>query len=221
MVKDFRHLAHWGRVTHICVGNLTTIGSCNGFRDIVNWTQRTNFDHIAIEMHIFPFKKTHLKISSGNGGHFVSASMSWSSGCCSQLLDTKHTLSKMDRYDISSNSSLHVLVRFDSESRHSLAMPTQWGRGSTRVGRTEPQTLGTLRVKIDLDRDGGRYGWNQCHGNYPLIYNSANGIYMSIYLHTCMSFMHLPEGKGLNSVYCQSTFQDEHTHFRNEKTCTR
>ena len=47
------YLTHWGRVTHICVGNLTTIGSDNGLPpgrrqaiiwtkcwNIVNWTPR-------------------------------------------------------------------------------------------------------------------------------------------------------------------------------------
>ena len=39
------HLTHWGRVTHICVRDLTTIGSDNGLNqcsNIVNWTFRTN-----------------------------------------------------------------------------------------------------------------------------------------------------------------------------------
>ena len=35
-------LTHWGRVTHICVSNLTTIGSCNGLspeqRQAIIWT---------------------------------------------------------------------------------------------------------------------------------------------------------------------------------------
>ena len=46
-------LTHWGRVTHICVGNLTIIGSDNGLSapshylnqcwNIVNWTLRNKF----------------------------------------------------------------------------------------------------------------------------------------------------------------------------------
>ena len=36
------HLTHWGRVTHICVGNLITIGSDNGLspgrRQAIIWT---------------------------------------------------------------------------------------------------------------------------------------------------------------------------------------
>ena len=34
-------LTHWGRVTHICVDNLSIIGSDNG-SNIVNWTLRNN-----------------------------------------------------------------------------------------------------------------------------------------------------------------------------------
>ena len=35
----------------------------------------TNFSEILIEIYTFSFKKIHLKISSSNGGHFISASM--------------------------------------------------------------------------------------------------------------------------------------------------
>ena len=69
---------HWGRVTHICVGNLTIIGSDNGLspirRQAIIWTNAgilsighlgTNFSEILIEIHTFSFKKMHLKRSSG------------------------------------------------------------------------------------------------------------------------------------------------------------
>ena len=70
-------LTHWGRVTHICVGNLTIIGSDNGLspgrRQAIIWTNagilligpwETNFSEILISIHTFSFKKIHLKISS-------------------------------------------------------------------------------------------------------------------------------------------------------------
>ena len=72
-------LTHWGRVTHICVSKLPTIGSDNGLspgrRQAIIWTNpgilligplETNFSEIFIEIHIFSFKKMHLKMSSGN-----------------------------------------------------------------------------------------------------------------------------------------------------------
>ena len=70
-------LTHWGRVTHICVGNLTTIGSDNGLspdrRQAIIWTNAgllligplgTNFNEILIEILTFSFKKMRLKVSS-------------------------------------------------------------------------------------------------------------------------------------------------------------
>ena len=68
---------HWGRVTHIGVGNLSIIASDNGLspsrRQAIIWTNagilltgplRTNFSEILIEIHSFSFKKMHLKRSS-------------------------------------------------------------------------------------------------------------------------------------------------------------
>ena len=70
-------LTHWGRVTHICVVKLTIIGSDNGLspgrRQAIIWTNDgilliwplgTNFIEILIEIHSFPFKKMHLKMSA-------------------------------------------------------------------------------------------------------------------------------------------------------------
>ena len=68
---------HWGRVTHICVGNLTIIGPDNGLspgrRLAIIWTNAgmllieplgTAFSEISIEIITFSFKKIHLKMSS-------------------------------------------------------------------------------------------------------------------------------------------------------------
>ena len=63
-------LTHWGRVTHICVGKLTIIGR----RQAIIWTNAgvlligplgTNFGEILTGIQTFPFKKMHLKMSSG------------------------------------------------------------------------------------------------------------------------------------------------------------
>ena len=69
-------LTHWGRATHICVSKLTIIGSDNGLspgrRQAITWTNDgilligplgTNFSEILSKIHIFPFKKMHLKTS--------------------------------------------------------------------------------------------------------------------------------------------------------------
>ena len=72
-----RFLTHWGRVTHICVSELTIIGSDNGLspgrRQAIIWNNAglllieplgTNFSEISIEIQTFLFKKMHLNMSS-------------------------------------------------------------------------------------------------------------------------------------------------------------
>ena len=71
-------LTHWSRVTHICVDNITSIGSYNGLspyrRQAIICTNAgilltgplgTNFSEISIEILTFSFTKMHLKISPG------------------------------------------------------------------------------------------------------------------------------------------------------------
>ena len=70
-------LTHWGRVTHICVGKLTTIGSNNGLsperRQAITWTNvgilligplGTNVSEFLSGIQTCSFKETHLKLSS-------------------------------------------------------------------------------------------------------------------------------------------------------------
>ena len=74
---EIKILTHWGRVTHICVGNLTIIGSDNGLspgrRQAIIWTNAgilligplgTDFNEISIESHTFLFKKMYFNMSS-------------------------------------------------------------------------------------------------------------------------------------------------------------
>ena len=76
-VYDIPYSTHWGRVTHICVSNLTIIGSDNGLspgrRQDIIWTNagmlligllETNFSEILIKIITFSVKKMHLKVSS-------------------------------------------------------------------------------------------------------------------------------------------------------------
>ena len=78
-----RNLTHWGRVTHICVGKLTTIGPHTGLspdrRQAIIWTSAgilligplgTNFSEILIEIRTFSFKKMRLKVSSAKRRRF-------------------------------------------------------------------------------------------------------------------------------------------------------
>ena len=70
-------LTHWGRETHICVGNLTIIGSDDGLttdrRQAIILTNDgilligplvTNFSEFLIVTHTFSFPKMHLKMPS-------------------------------------------------------------------------------------------------------------------------------------------------------------
>ena len=70
--------SRWDRVTHICINRPTRIGSDNGLsagrHQAIFWTNAgvllvgtlgTTFSEILIEIHIFPFTKMHLKMSSG------------------------------------------------------------------------------------------------------------------------------------------------------------
>ena len=74
----FVQLSHWGRVMHICVSNLTIIGSDNGLSPgrrhaiictsagiLLIWTLGANFSEVLSEINTFSFKKMYLKMSSG------------------------------------------------------------------------------------------------------------------------------------------------------------
>ena len=76
-------LTHWGRVMHICISDLTIIGSDNGLlpgrRQAIIWTNAelllngplgTNFSEILIEILSFSFKKMCLKVSSAKWSLF-------------------------------------------------------------------------------------------------------------------------------------------------------
>ena len=75
-VRDW-YLTYWGQLTHICVSNLTIIGSDNdlspGCRQASNWTNAwillvgrlgTNFSEILIQLLAFSFKNMRLKVST-------------------------------------------------------------------------------------------------------------------------------------------------------------
>ena len=80
-----RRLTHWGRVTHICVGKLTIIGSDNGLspgrRQAIIWTNAgillisplgTNFDEILTE--VYGIKIHSSMCLAANAGTEVSVS---------------------------------------------------------------------------------------------------------------------------------------------------
>ena len=98
------------RATHICIGNLSTIGSDNGLapdrRQAIIWLNvgillvgplETNFSENLIEILTFSFKKMRLKVSSAKCGHFVSASM-WGirvKSVCTKLYQTYQSVNRV------------------------------------------------------------------------------------------------------------------------------
>ena len=78
-----KSLTHWGRVTHICIGNLTIIGSDNGLspgrRQAITWTNAgilligplgTNLSEIFMESLTYS-RKCVWMCRLRTGGHFV------------------------------------------------------------------------------------------------------------------------------------------------------
>ena len=87
-------LTHWGRVAHICVGNLTSIGSDNGFspdrRQAIIWTNAgilwiallgINLSEILIGIQTFSFNKNVFE----NVVWKIAAMLSWPQ-CCKWCL---------------------------------------------------------------------------------------------------------------------------------------
>ena len=95
-------LTHWVRVTHICVGKLTIIGSDNGLSpercQAIIWTNAvilligpwgTNFSEFLIEIQTFSLKKIRLKMLSAKCCSFH-LGLNVLTGCC--LIVLKHHL---------------------------------------------------------------------------------------------------------------------------------
>ena len=109
------YLTHWGRVTHICVSELTIIASDNGLspgrRQAIIWNNAgllliqplgTNFSEISIGIQTFSFKKMHLNMSSAKWRPFCLGlnvlNRRWSKGIVGRLYPVRdseyHDLSK-------------------------------------------------------------------------------------------------------------------------------
>ena len=138
-------LTHWGRVTHICVGKLTTTGSDNdlspGRRQAIIWTNAgilligpwgTNFSEILIGIQTFSFKKMRLKMSS----------VKWRPFCLG--LNVLNGIVYHKQHSI----AYLISVPWDSQRQHSTqhsvacrgmrCIEVEWGRVEwSRAGRTE------------------------------------------------------------------------------------
>ena len=145
-------MTHWGRLTPICVGNLTIIGSDNGLspgrRHAVIWTNggisligptiEKKFREIIFGIHAFSNKKMHLKMSSGK----------WRTSCLGL-------------------SVLRVFIKCTQistgESACSWNILNIWSIHTGAVFVTYPRCWGQMNpVKIDI--------WPLDHGTYRAIH---------------------------------------------------
>ena len=120
----FIEINHWGRVTHICVGNLTIIGPDNGLspgrRQAIIWTNAgilwigpwgTNFSEILIGIHTFSFKKFNFQMSSGKWRPSclgLNVLRTWISDCIHSFIwdvsfVCSNSMGRINRYQISTN----------------------------------------------------------------------------------------------------------------------
>ena len=92
-------LTHWGRVTHICIGNLTIIGSDDGLLPcrhqaiistnagmLIIGPSGTNFSEILIGIQTFHSRNCISKHRLQNGIYFLWASMSSSKFLVSRII---------------------------------------------------------------------------------------------------------------------------------------
>ena len=130
-------------MTHICVDNLTIIGSDNGLsprrRQAIIWTNAgillteplgTNFSELLIEIITFSFKKMHLKMSSGNWRPF-----------CLGLNELTHY--RDSTWCTRCEINLRWIPRDITNEKSTLVLVTTWCRQATNhyLGQCPKSTL--------------------------------------------------------------------------------
>ena len=137
--RAFFILTHWGRVTHIWVGNLTVIGPDNGLspgrRQAIIWTNSwilligpwgTNFSKNLIGIHTFSFKKIHLKMSSAK----------WPPFCLSLNVLNIGLWSPEKGYRLTSMKIKSVLMVFFEQHTNEMTAFCQWQVGKLQGMKT-------------------------------------------------------------------------------------
>ena len=123
-------LTHWGQVTHICVSDLTSIGSDNGLspgrRQAIIRTNAgillirplgTNFSEVLVEILIFSFKKMRLKVSSAKRRPFClghnELSQEWRYSCSNSDRSWAPTTSELAMLQLhTSDQQFYCLLRW-------------------------------------------------------------------------------------------------------------
>ena len=148
-------LTHWGRVTHICVSDLTIIGSDNGLspyrRQAIIWTNAgiliigplgTNFSEILIEILTFSFKKMHLKVPSAKRRPF----------CLGLNVLTLDMLNYFKGYKICTHISNHILDFFSTDG-------DQIYNGATRYVADPIRSIPFLLMPWRFKQPGHQQAW--------------------------------------------------------------
>ena len=132
---------HWGRVTHICVSDLTSIGSDNGLSP--GWCQAiirtnaeillirplgTNFSYFLVEILIFSFKKMRLKVSSAKSRPF----------CLS-----------LNELIIWVNGSHESMKNYITKTKHSTMVWWKYSMGHTPVSKVHGANMGPIWGRQD------------------------------------------------------------------------
>ena len=152
-------------MTHICVGNLTIIGSDNGLsperRQAIIWSNAglllirpwaTNFSEILIGIHTFSFKKTHLKMSSAKWRPFyfglnVLSAVHFLHGLAVNLF-MYQTLEIMDWFQVDINPRHDDVIKWNHFPRY---WPFVRGNHRSRwIPRTQRPVTRSFDVFFDL-----------------------------------------------------------------------
>ena len=146
--NQFAALTHWGRVTHICVGELTIIVSHNGLspgrRQAIIWTNAgilligtlvTHLIQILIGILTFSFTKMSLKVSSGKWRPFclglnepmVNYSISDTTIEVACEVEIRHHGSQLTTY----HREFYCVCWWSSEARDLIIIKWYWSNAST------------------------------------------------------------------------------------------
>ena len=123
-------------MTHICVGNLTIIGSDNGLspgrRQAITWTNvgilligplGTNFSEMLIKIHTFSLKEINLKMSSGNWRPFCLGLNVLSDWGANELYRVTYIC---DTFLLSLNNTHFIIVHVNAIMQYYCIIASSW-----------------------------------------------------------------------------------------------
>ena len=155
-IRNKHLLPHWGRVTHICVGNITTIiGSENGLSPRIYLIGPLGRDvsEILIESITFLLKKMHLKVSSAKrrpyclGLNVSSLASVWCLIHKNATYPNNRTISPSHKAPVS-YPTMHNFATKISARAHFCNNDALWDMGLVHFGICATSLLCTLLVNF-------------------------------------------------------------------------